>query len=153
MWWPRRPQRLFQHPFCHEGPDVYWDGELGDLQAAGCHPAHGQPALWGYDELFLFYYWLAGLIQPLHWIYWKIKPHSKFRAHTEVSFFFPSARTYDNLDACLVVRSPDLVTAASLMEVCISCRRYLCLKNLRIFSCQQQHGCRLILRGQLQNII
>lgn len=29
-----------------------------------------------------------------------------------------SARTYDNLDACVVVRSPDLVTAASLMEVC-----------------------------------
>uniref|UniRef100_A0A669DIY7 Myosin VIIAb n=1 Tax=Oreochromis niloticus TaxID=8128 RepID=A0A669DIY7_ORENI len=28
------------------------------------------------------------------------------------------ARTYDNLDACVVVRSPDLVTAASLMEVC-----------------------------------
>ncbi|XP_054902492.1 unconventional myosin-VIIa-like isoform X4 [Poeciliopsis prolifica] len=27
------------------------------------------------------------------------------------------ARTYDNLDACVVVRSPDLVTAASLMEV------------------------------------
>ncbi|KAM4620039.1 unconventional myosin-VIIa [Polymixia lowei] len=27
------------------------------------------------------------------------------------------ARTYDNLDACIVVRSPDLVTAASLMEV------------------------------------
>lgn len=25
---------------------------------------------------------------------------------------------YDNLDACVVVRSPDLVTAASLMEVC-----------------------------------
>lgn len=29
----------------------------------------------------------------------------------------PSARTYDNLDACMVVRSPDLVTAAALMEV------------------------------------
>uniref|UniRef100_A0AAQ4PWT7 Myosin VIIAb n=1 Tax=Gasterosteus aculeatus aculeatus TaxID=481459 RepID=A0AAQ4PWT7_GASAC len=28
-----------------------------------------------------------------------------------------SARTYDNLDACVVVRSPDLITAASLMEV------------------------------------
>ncbi|XP_034089258.1 unconventional myosin-VIIa-like isoform X2 [Gymnodraco acuticeps] len=27
------------------------------------------------------------------------------------------ARTYDNLDACVVVRSPDLVTAASLLEV------------------------------------
>ncbi|XP_051903198.1 unconventional myosin-VIIa-like isoform X1 [Hippocampus zosterae] len=27
------------------------------------------------------------------------------------------ARTYDNLDACVVIRSPDLVTAASLMEV------------------------------------
>ncbi|CAG5870200.1 unnamed protein product [Menidia menidia] len=27
------------------------------------------------------------------------------------------ARTYENLDACVVVRSPDLVTAASLMEV------------------------------------
>ncbi|KAM7373970.1 hypothetical protein PAMP_006654 [Pampus punctatissimus] len=27
------------------------------------------------------------------------------------------ARTYDNLDACVVVRSPDLVTAAALMEV------------------------------------
>ncbi|XP_077447744.1 unconventional myosin-VIIa-like isoform X2 [Stigmatopora argus] len=27
------------------------------------------------------------------------------------------ARTYDNLDACVVVRSPDLVTAASLVEV------------------------------------
>ncbi|TKS83183.1 Unconventional myosin-VIIa [Collichthys lucidus] len=27
------------------------------------------------------------------------------------------ARTYDNLDACVVVRSPDLITAASLMEV------------------------------------
>ncbi|KAG7515410.1 unconventional myosin-VIIa isoform X1 [Solea senegalensis] len=27
------------------------------------------------------------------------------------------ARTYDNLDACVVARSPDLVTAASLMEV------------------------------------
>ncbi|XP_056909520.1 unconventional myosin-VIIa isoform X1 [Takifugu flavidus] len=27
------------------------------------------------------------------------------------------ARTYDNLDACMVVRSPDLVTAAALMEV------------------------------------
>uniref|UniRef100_A0A8C4ZE72 Myosin VIIA n=1 Tax=Gadus morhua TaxID=8049 RepID=A0A8C4ZE72_GADMO len=27
------------------------------------------------------------------------------------------ARTYDNLDACVVVRSPDLMTAASLMEV------------------------------------
>ncbi|KAM6970400.1 unconventional myosin-VIIa [Aplochiton taeniatus] len=27
------------------------------------------------------------------------------------------ARTYDNLDACVVVRSPDLATAASLMEV------------------------------------
>ncbi|XP_037126025.1 unconventional myosin-VIIa-like isoform X1 [Syngnathus acus] len=27
------------------------------------------------------------------------------------------ARTYDNLDACVVVRSPDLLTAASLMEV------------------------------------
>lgn len=32
---------------------------------------------------------------------------------------FSSARTYDNLDACVVVRSPDLVTAASLLEVCM----------------------------------
>uniref|UniRef100_A0A669BHT1 Myosin VIIAb n=1 Tax=Oreochromis niloticus TaxID=8128 RepID=A0A669BHT1_ORENI len=37
------------------------------------------------------------------------------------------ARTYDNLDACVVVRSPDLVTAASLMEpkdvmVCLTTR-------------------------------
>lgn len=36
---------------------------------------------------------------------------------------FSSARTYDNLDACVVVRSPDLVTAASLMEVC----KYVCV--------------------------
>lgn len=29
----------------------------------------------------------------------------------------PSARTLDNLDACMVLRSPDLLTAAALMEV------------------------------------
>lgn len=45
--------------------------------------------------------------------------------HREVEDFtphlmFPAARTYDNLDACVVVRSPDLMTAASLMEVCIT---------------------------------
>lgn len=32
-----------------------------------------------------------------------------------------SARTFDNLDACVVVRSPDLVTAAALMEVSTKC--------------------------------
>uniref|UniRef100_A0A3Q4H493 Myosin VIIAb n=1 Tax=Neolamprologus brichardi TaxID=32507 RepID=A0A3Q4H493_NEOBR len=35
------------------------------------------------------------------------------------------ARTYDNLDACVVVRSPDLVTAASLMEVGIYGRLFI----------------------------
>lgn len=42
-----------------------------------------------------------------------------------LSFSFSSARTYDNLDACVVVRSPDLITAASLMEVCVIV--YYCL--------------------------
>uniref|UniRef100_A0A3Q2FSZ3 Myosin VIIAb n=1 Tax=Cyprinodon variegatus TaxID=28743 RepID=A0A3Q2FSZ3_CYPVA len=41
------------------------------------------------------------------------------------------ARTYDNLDACVVVRSPDLMTAASLMEVCT---------NLGIMSNTVVHG-------------
>lgn len=44
-------------------------------------------------------------------------------------FWFLTARTYDNLDACVVVRSPDLATAASLMEVGLIC----CFINLTSF--------------------
>lgn len=57
VWRAQRPERLLQHPVSHEGPHVHRDWELGDLQAAGCHPAHGQPALRGYNEWKIYAAW------------------------------------------------------------------------------------------------
>lgn len=95
---PGRPERLLQHPVGHEGVDVHRDGELGDLQAAGRHPAHGQPALRRSGAS-----WTTDVRRAEH--------------EPTVLSCVSSARTFDNLDACVVVRSPDLVTAAALMEV------------------------------------
>ena len=41
----------------------------------------------------------------------------KTASYSRVCCVSPSARTFDNLDACMVVRSPDLLTAAALLEV------------------------------------